>query len=61
MEKKPKFYLADKGKDGLPTLDCLVALVETLTGKTVSPKDADKTKGGRAGPGTQTEDEVYIG
>ena len=35
--------------------------IKDLPPKTVSPKDADKTKGGRAGPGTQTEDEVYIG
>ena len=35
--------------------------IKDLPPKKVSPKDADNTKGGRSGPGTQTEDEVYIG
>jgi hypothetical protein len=36
--------------------------IEDLPPKKVSPQDEENTKGGRrAGPGTQTEDEVYIG
>ena len=32
-----------------------------LPAKKVTPDQEGNTKGGRAGPGTQTEDEVYIG
>ena len=35
--------------------------IKDLTKKELPAEKADGVKGGRAGPGTQTEDEVYIG
>jgi hypothetical protein len=35
--------------------------IQDLPPKQLSREDEDTTKGGRRGPGTQTEDEVYIG
>jgi len=35
--------------------------ITDLPAKKLTRDEEDKTKGGRAGPGTQTEDEVYIG
>ena len=35
--------------------------IKDLPPKKVSPKDADNTKGGQRGPGTQTEDDIYVG
>jgi hypothetical protein len=35
--------------------------IEDLPPKEVSPQDEENTKGGRRGPGTQTEDDVYVG
>lgn len=35
--------------------------ITDLPAKKVTPDQADKTKGGRMGPGTQTEDDVYVG
>ena len=32
-----------------------------LPAKKVTPEQEGNTKGGRAGPGTQTEDDVYVG
>jgi hypothetical protein len=35
--------------------------IEDLPPKDVSPQDGENTKGGRRGPGTQTEDDIYVG
>lgn len=35
--------------------------IEDLPPKVLSPQDEENTKGGRRGPGTQTEDDVYVG
>ncbi len=35
--------------------------INDLPPKKLSRQDEDNTKGGRRGPGTQTEDEIYIG
>jgi len=35
--------------------------VKDLASKKLEAKKAGSVKGGRAGPGTQTEDEIYIG
>lgn len=32
-----------------------------LPAKKVTPDQEGNTKGGRAGPGTQTEDDIYVG
>jgi len=44
-----------------PTVQPKADEIKDLPPKKVSPQDAENTKGGRRGPGTQTEDEVYIG
>jgi len=44
-----------------PTAEPKADEIEDLPPKEVSPQDEENTKGGRRGPGTQTEDEVYIG
>ncbi len=35
--------------------------IKDLPPKALSPDDEEKTKGGRRGPGTQTEDDIYVG
>lgn len=35
--------------------------VKDLPGKKLNVKKADAVKGGRRGPGTQTEDDPYVG
>ena len=35
--------------------------IKDLPPKKLSHQDADKTKGGVRGPGTQTEDDIYVG
>jgi hypothetical protein len=35
--------------------------VESLPEKPLTNKDADSIKGGAMGPGTQTEDDIYVG
>ena len=48
-------------KPNKPSVQPKADEIKDLPPKNVSHQDADKTKGGRSGPGTQTEDEVYIG
>lgn len=43
-----------------PTAQPKADEIKDLPPRKVSPQDAENTKGGRR-PGTQTEDEVYIG
>ena len=35
--------------------------ITDLPAKKLTKDEEDKTKGGRRGPGTQTEDDVYVG
>jgi len=35
--------------------------IKDLPPKKLTPQDEENTKGGRRGPGTQTEDDVYVG
>lgn len=35
--------------------------IKDLPPKKLSHEDEDKTKGGVRGPGTQTEDDIYVG
>jgi hypothetical protein len=44
-----------------PTAQPKADEVKDLPPKKISRQDEENTKGGRRGPGTQTEDEVYIG
>jgi hypothetical protein len=48
-------------KQNAPTNQPKADEVKDLPPKKLSREDEEKTKGGRRGPGTQTEDEVYIG
>ena len=48
-------------KPAKPSVQPKADEIKDLPPKKVSRQDEDKTKGGSAGPGTQTEDEVYIG
>lgn len=48
-------------KQNAPTIQPKADKIKDLPPKKLSREDEDKTKGGRRGPGTQTEDEVYIG
>lgn len=48
-------------KPGKPGGQPKADAIKDLPPKKLTREDEDKTKGGRRGPGTQTEDEVYIG
>ena len=44
-----------------PNTQPKVEQIEDLPPKDVSSQDEENTKGGRRGPGTQTEDDIYVG
>ena len=48
-------------KPNKPSVQPKADEIKDLPPKNLSHQDADKTKGGVRGPGTQTEDDVYVG
>jgi hypothetical protein len=44
-----------------PTVQPKADEIKDLPPKKVSSRDEENTKGGRRGPGTQTEDDIYVG
>lgn len=48
-------------KPNKPSVQPKADEIKDLPPKKVSHQDADKTKGGVRGPGTQTEDDIYVG
>jgi hypothetical protein len=51
--------MTDKPND--PNTQTKADEIKDLPPKEVSPQDEENTKGGRRGPGTQTEDDIYVG
>jgi hypothetical protein len=48
-------------KQNAPTNQPKADAIKDLPPKKLSREDEDKTKGGVRGPGTQTEDDIYVG
>ncbi len=48
-------------KPGKPSGQPKADAIKDLPPKKLSRNDEDKTKGGQRGPGTQTEDDIYVG